>query len=137
MENRHIKRSLNEQRFEGLWTDAGGQVAILTPDADSEFLSPRPSQRVINHSLTGFGWGYAGSGPAQLALAILLRIGLSKGEAYFRYQTFKWQVVSRLPQHAFALPFSDVMKWIDADRRKATYKKEGLDHVDRRKGRRI
>ena len=126
-EERRIRaRTNNEQRFEGLWTDTGGQVTILTPDADSELLSPRPSQRIINHSLTGFGWGYPGSGPAQLALAILLRIGLSKDEAYFRYQKFKWQVVSRLPQHAFTLPFSDVIKWVDVDRRRAT--KEGLDH---------
>src|SRR5262245_55620958 len=35
-------------------------------------LSARRSQAVFNHSPDGFAWGYGGSGPAQLALAILL-----------------------------------------------------------------
>jgi len=35
----------------------------------SRKLSPRLG--VINHSPDGFSWGYSGSGPAQLALAIL------------------------------------------------------------------
>ena len=30
------------------------------------------SLKIVNHSPTGFCWGYAGSGPAQLSLAILL-----------------------------------------------------------------
>jgi hypothetical protein len=37
-----------------------------------ERLDPRPSQRLWNHSPDGFEWGFGGSGPAQLALAILL-----------------------------------------------------------------
>lgn len=38
-----------------------------------EPLAPARSLAVRNHSPDGFSWGYAGSGPAQLALAILLR----------------------------------------------------------------
>src|SRR4051812_39332411 len=35
-------------------------------------LYPEESFKIRNHSPDGFEWGYAGSGPAQLALAILL-----------------------------------------------------------------
>ena len=36
-------------------------------------LNRSESLAVARHSPNGFGWGYGGSGPAQLALAILLR----------------------------------------------------------------
>lgn len=38
---------------------------------DNRSLNPRLD--LFNHSPTGFEWGYGGSGPAQLALAILDR----------------------------------------------------------------
>ena len=35
-------------------------------------MAPLPLRlELVNHSPTGFGWGYSGSGPAQLAVAIL------------------------------------------------------------------
>ncbi|GAI22752.1 unnamed protein product, partial [marine sediment metagenome] len=37
-------------------------------------LLPDASQKICDHSPDGFNWGYAGSGPAQLALAILLDV---------------------------------------------------------------
>ena len=50
---------------------------LRTPDGvvvtrDGEPLSPAPSQTIWNHSPDGFEWGYGGSGPAQLALGLLL-----------------------------------------------------------------
>ena len=50
-----------------------------------------------NHSPTGFCWGYNGSGPAQLALAILAH---EFGDEYAQrhYQRFKDAVVARWPQ---------------------------------------
>lgn len=41
--------------------------------ANGKPLSLERSLKVFNHSPSGFSWGYGGSGPAQLALAILLR----------------------------------------------------------------
>lgn len=49
-----------------------------------------------NHSPTGFAWGYGGSGPAQLALALLADL-LDDERALDLYQTFKWRVIGRLP----------------------------------------
>lgn len=58
-------------------------------------LNPSKSLKVRNHSPTGFSHGYGGSGPAQLALAILLEL-LSKKEALARYQQFKWDIIAGL-----------------------------------------
>lgn len=64
---------------------------------NGELLNPRKSQKIINHSPDGFNWGYGGSGPAQLALAILLKI-TSRETAMQMYQDFKWDVIASLPQ---------------------------------------
>ena len=62
-------------------------------------LNPRFDLR--NHSLTGFEWGYGGSGPAQLALAIISDHLGDDRRAMELYQQFKWAVVANLP----------VMRW--------------------------
>ena len=68
---------------------------------DEEFLSPVPSQHCYNHSPDGFNWGYGGSGPAQLALAIILKLtGKPDG-----YQQFKREVIAKIPQGAFDSEF--------------------------------
>lgn len=40
---------------------------------DNEIF-PGESQNIRNHSPEGFNWGYSGSGPAQLALAICIEL---------------------------------------------------------------
>jgi len=70
-----------------------GHAVVVT--VDGRRLNPRFD--LWNHSPTGFEWGYVGSGPAQLALA-LLADHLGDGEqALNLYQRFKWLVVSELP----------------------------------------
>ena len=60
---------------------------------DGQLLDPRPSQKLRNHSPDGFNWGYSGSGPAQLALAIILKLtGKQIG-----YQDFKFRIIAALP----------------------------------------
>ena len=64
---------------------------------DGKFLDPSPSLKVRNHSPDGFNWGYGGSGPAQLALAVMLRVtGKTDG-----YQHFKFIVIAGLPKADF------------------------------------
>ncbi len=67
---------------------------------NGELLSPKESQKIINHSPDGFSWGYGGSGSAQLALSILLEI-TSEEKAIQMYQDFKWSVIASLPQSDF------------------------------------
>lgn len=62
---------------------------------DGEPLDPEKSQRVRNHSPDGFGWGYGGSAPSQLALAILLEV-TDKQTALKNYQLFKSEVIARI-----------------------------------------
>jgi len=64
-------------------------------------LLPFRSQKIINHSPDGFNWGYGGSGPAQLALAIMLEI---KGKPDY-YQELKWDLIAKLPQEDFEVEF--------------------------------
>lgn len=59
-------------------------------------LPLHPSLRLRNHSPTGFEWGYLGSGPSQLALALVLDalLGLYPDDVAMRkalasYQWFK------------------------------------------------
>lgn len=64
---------------------------------DDHRLDVDYSQTIINHSPDGFNWGYGGSGPAQLALAVMLRV-FSKKKATERYQEFKEKVIAQLPK---------------------------------------
>ena len=71
---------------------------------DGKYLDPVPSQKYHNHSPDGFNWGYSGSGPAQLALAIMLKLtGSANG-----YQDFKFRCISNLPIDSdFNIEFED------------------------------
>lgn len=63
-------------------------------------LNPAKSQKIWNHSPDGFNWGYGGSGPAQLALAICLEL-FGKEVAQQVYQNFKFDYIATLPQTDF------------------------------------
>ncbi len=60
-------------------------------------LSPARSIKVRNHSPDGFCWGYSGSGPGQLALAILLEI-TDRETALANYHQFKFDAIAGLPR---------------------------------------
>lgn len=73
-------------------------------------LSPERSLKLRNHSPDGFAWGYGGSGPAQLALAILLEF-TTEENALRLYQDFKFDVIAGL-QGSFELPVEQVRTWL-------------------------
>ena len=68
--------------------------------SDGKLLTPERSQKLRNHSPDGFNHGYGGSGPSQLALAILLEI-FSEKIAEENYQDFKWKEIATLPKENF------------------------------------
>lgn len=78
---------------------------------DGEQLDPAESQAVFNHSPDGFSWGYGGSGPAQLALALLLHVGVDDEEAVRMHQAFKRDVVACWPQTDHETDL-DIGEWI-------------------------
>jgi hypothetical protein len=63
-------------------------------------LKPDKSWQIRNHSPDGFNWGYGGSGPAQLALAILLEY-MPAEDAQKYYQDFKFKVVAGWKGNSF------------------------------------
>jgi Family of unknown function (DUF6166) len=79
---------------------------------DDRELSPERSQAVVNHSPTGFSWGYGGSGPAQLALALLLEIARNKEMALLWYQDVKRHLIARLPQDDFVIDSQEIVDCI-------------------------
>lgn len=60
-------------------------------------LSPQRSKAIRLHSIDAFNWGYGGSGPGQLALAIMLEY-FPYEVACNHYMEFKWQHVAQWPQ---------------------------------------
>ncbi|MCK4909027.1 MAG: hypothetical protein KAS70_03945 [Planctomycetes bacterium] len=64
---------------------------------DGEKLDLQRSLKIRNHSPTGFSWGYLGSGPAQLALAICIELYGARKATDF-YQGFKEKYISQMPQ---------------------------------------
>ena len=76
-----------------------GQIFI-----DGVELTPGRSQAIYNHSPNGFAWGYSGSGPSQLALALCL-LYLSPTDAFQVYQKMKEIFVASLPQDDFCVHY--------------------------------
>jgi hypothetical protein len=69
------------------------------------------------HSPDGFEWGYCGSGPAQLALAILADHLGDDEQAFNLYQRFKWAVIAELPRkRSWTLTSRDIDQAIQAIR---------------------
>lgn len=77
---------------------ANGTVLVCEQDgaAPSRPLDPRLDLR--RHSPTGFAWGYGGSGPAQLALALACDVLGDDAHALRSYQELKARFVVDLPQ---------------------------------------
>jgi hypothetical protein len=77
-------------------------VMVEMPSGGKRPLRPRNDIR--NHSPTGFEWGYGGSGPAQLALALVAdccgRKAASNGAIY---QRVKAKLIAGLPHDGWML----------------------------------
>ena len=86
--------------YHGIRTDQGCAVTVNRIE-----LNPRLDLR--NHSPSGFEWGYEGSGPAQLALAILAyEFDDSMAQAY--YQIFKREVICNLARDRWTLTSTEI-----------------------------
>jgi len=74
--------------------NAAGHWMVLV---NGQTLPIGPSRKIWNHS-EGFSWGYAGSGPAQLSLALLLDALKDRRRAVRLHQSFKFRVVAAWPK---------------------------------------
>jgi hypothetical protein len=93
--------------YEGIRTEDG----IVEVTVDGRPLDPRFDLR--RHSPTGFEFGYGGSGPSQLALAILADALGDDEQAQQHYQRFKREKISRLEESPWVITQEEVRRWID------------------------
>ncbi len=71
------------------------QQVFVVRDGQIRFLEPRND--AVNHSPDGLSWGYLGSGPAQLAAAILMELFGDWQRVAPLHQRFKEEFVAKLP----------------------------------------
>ena len=102
--------SATMKHYIGERTPEGCAVEVIDRDhpGGGYLLDPRLDLR--NHSPTGFEWGYTGSEPAQLALALLADALGDDARAQRHYQDFKFQVVGRLPHDGWELSQEDIVQ---------------------------
>jgi len=93
MSRKESVEELNKKGLTVLTGEYNGSYGLVT--LNGQALDPIESQKVIIHSADGFSWGYGGSGPAQLALAVLLQITEEK-IALKNYQDLKWDIIAKL-----------------------------------------
>lgn len=104
--------------YRGLRSKVDGSINVTVTTSPGINLDvmiyPLPlegSQRIRNHSPEGFNWGYYGSGPAQLALAILLDATDSIRLAKRCYQQFKTRFVSGWGDQ-WVITSDEILTWI-------------------------
>jgi hypothetical protein len=86
--------------YQGTRTEHGAAV-IVNENGECRALDPRHDLR--NHSASGFEWGYGGSGPAQLALALAADVLGDDEAAQQVYQRLKFKLVGSLPHDGWVL----------------------------------
>jgi hypothetical protein len=86
-------------------------VLVKQPDARNRRLRPRFDLR--NHSPTGFEWGYGGSGPAQLALALCADATADDERAQRVYQQFKWRRISTIKMDEWRMTQDEVLAVVE------------------------
>lgn len=76
-------------------------------------LKADESLKLANKSPDGFNWGYGGSGPSQLALALLLDHTGQPGLALTHFHDFKWATVATWGDQ-WTLTSEQISQWLKA-----------------------
>lgn len=100
------------EAYYGRRSPAGPTVHVRCPD-DPHFPYPlhlRHDLAVL--SVPGFEWGYCGSGPAQLSLALLARATSNDRAALNLHQEFKADVVSLLSEDGWLITQRFILRWM-------------------------
>ena len=111
-------------------------VRILAQD--QQIVDEYPLRHIPWHSPTGMEWGYSGSGPSDLALAILNDYFADQGEkelykadisngsaasALLLHQSFKVAFVSKWPRKmAWAITTEEIESWVKFYRKRSKAK---------------
>lgn len=98
-----------EAKYIGSRLPYGISVMVQTQQG-RQHLKPRLD--LMRHHPVGFDWGHTGSGPAQLALALLAHASGSDEFALQYYQIFKHEIVARLPRNGWELTSRQVLQML-------------------------
>lgn len=102
--------TLSHKRYLG-YRLVGGALVQVWQGNHTKDLAPRCDLR--DHSPTGLEWGYHGSGPSQLALALLADATGDDAYACDRYQDFKRDIVANWsPQRGWAITQAQILEWV-------------------------
>lgn len=85
----------------------GVGVSVVWRDEDGAEHKLDPRFDLVKHSPDGFEWAYAGSGPSQLALALLADVATDQNALVF-YHRFKLAVVAKLDVEAWSLTAGEI-----------------------------
>ena len=99
-------RACSRKMYTGRRCPQGCVVWVIDGNGERKSLNPRRDLR--NHSPTGFEWGYGGSGPAQLALAILAEHLGDDHTALNLYQRFKWACIGSIRSASWSLSGEEI-----------------------------
>jgi hypothetical protein len=99
--------------IKGFYSEAG--PCLVTIDDQVLALPPIDRRVEFRHSPTGFQWSYQGSGPAELARALLIAcLPDEKATRYPKcYQAYKREVIAGLPKSDFTMVSTDVIMWYE------------------------
>ena len=97
--------------FRGEKRKVGGCIVKMDNNGCTTELSLEKSFEVVQHSPDGFQWGYGGSGPAQLAAAILYETTNNPELTRRYYQDFKFDHVSQW-EDTFEINELEIKIWL-------------------------
>ncbi len=107
--------------YKGTRTTEGGPQLVWKEVRQSDgrrgqvAFDPGPSQKLFNHSPDGFQWGYGGSGPAQLALALLLDATNNPELSVRLHQAFKRHFVAAWGEK-WQIRRDDILLWVEENK---------------------
>lgn len=103
--------------YAGTRREAGRNEVVRMHGEQGEtclLVTPLPERwDLVNHSPDGFEWGYRGSGPAQLALALLADATGNDNLAIDMHQAFKDAVLTMICEGAFTITADFIRWWVE------------------------
>ena len=107
---KRVDDTIEPERNQGSFIPFRGDIICRRTEHGPEVNIPH---RFVKHSPAGFEWGYAGSGPVDLALnALAMYIGREKAEENGLYQEFKREFIATLPFEGGVIKREQVLAWL-------------------------
>lgn len=105
------------------WRDQDARCHVRVREGRGKPMALARRADLVNHSPDGFEWGYAGSGPAQLALALIAHATDDDALAQRIHQDFKRYFIatmSREAGHRWAWTHAEIIERVaDCQKRRA------------------